>query len=270
MTNLDIEGKYAGVGYESPLEGVTSKSALRELSLAEVLSLELLPKLSARQKVEMLKAVFVLLARSQNDKAACDAIQAVYFFTVPAERTSPFAAKTSPEEHSAKVRKEKLQFLTWLESVYWSLPLYKGDYWEERTNGFVGFTLRDPLPLLKNKVIKIAASSLWNGLHDETGLRAFNFLLASANTEFFRKKAPEVTRAIRDYKEKHRLDTYGFDRFELPRDDIKMVLQAIRQSVPTKVRALQVWIAQKDTLPDEVWKIFAHAYVNAGGEILVR
>ncbi|MES2931199.1 MAG: hypothetical protein V4682_00690 [Patescibacteria group bacterium] len=238
---------------------------MRTISLLELLGIELIARLRPAERLKTGKDAFLLLAKSQNDSAAETALEAVYLYMVPTQNESPYCHGLPVEDFHAKRRAEQLKFFEWLESVYWSLPLYKGDCWEERTNGFVGFQLHDPLRGMKKKVMSIVAEHAWNGQTDELGLRAFEFLLACTDSFRFRAKAIETTKAVAEYRERFSFDKFA--QFELPREDIKATLEAIRASAPTKSDELRPWLIKKGEMPHEVWKIFAHAFVNAGGEI---
>ena len=262
---LNLEREYEDPGREKPLYGKTSQVALREISFLELLGIELIAGLKPAKRLSMSRDAFLLLARSQNDAAALVALEAVYIHTVSTQNQSPFRTGLSVKEFHDKRRAEQMEFFDWLESVYWTLPLYSGDYWEERTNGSIGFRLHDPLSETKRGLLFIVAEHIWQGLDDELGLRAFDFLIACTETNRFHVKAVKTIAAIQEYKKAHGLES--LERFELPHKDIKTALDAIRSSAPRTVAELRTWVAMKDQMPDEVWKIFAHAYVNAGGEI---
>ncbi len=264
---LHLEKEYDVSLGGKPFEGITSQHAVHKINYLDLLAIELIARLEPESRLEMLRDAFLLLAKSQNDDAACVAFTVVHQHTGTTYGLNRFHLRTTEEEFYAARRSDERTFFDWLQSVYWQLPLFRDNFWERYRNGSLGYTIFEPLQNLKKRILEHVAREIWRGKTDELGIQAMDFLVAHCDSRRFREYALATSEAVRNAHQNH---DWWLGRQEVPKKERVMAHDAIRASVPTKINELRPWLAKRKELPESVWKILAHAYVNAGGTFTAK
>ena len=250
------------------LNGICSHKTAERLSFQNLLGLELIARTKGGDLLDTCKSAFAVLAALRNDDAAEEAFRMVYELTLTTRRSSPYDSKLSVEVFREKQRHEECEFLDWLETMYWSLPLYQPGTITDPTTDEGYFCLDDKLKKTKSAIFSLVAG-IWSGKTDEVAVRALGFLCDCYDDRRFAQKAKSIVDVITEYHKKHSFGTgYDLYRFRVPKEDADKILAAIRTAMPTKLGDILAAMGEsRGKVPVDVWRLFGHAFVNAGGEL---
>jgi hypothetical protein len=262
MTILAIERTSLRDKRSTLVDGKYTESMLETMSFLDLMGLEFIAGMLQRgDLLEVVKEMFMLAATKGNGGAATDAAQSIHDLLLTTQWEAPYTLRLSPEEFAQKKRSEELAIFDWLESVYWTLPLYVPDPWNTSLSG-CGVRYKDPLANFKKWAVSTAAH-FWSGEQDELGLRAFEFLCDNHDSRRFFAKAPELKESFT------RSRNWGmFSTPQVQKEDAQQVLQMMRTALPQKLSVIEDWIRRADKAPEEIKKFLGHAFVNAGGSVL--
>jgi hypothetical protein len=253
MTVLSLKMIHAHDGRQEPFDGTCTDRQIKDISFGKLLGIELVARTRDGELLEISKEMFVLLARAHNDKAAVQALEAVEQFTL-----------------MPGTRENEGVFFEWLNSVYWNLPLYHANNDEDR-NCNSGFWITHNLPETKKWVTNYVAG-IWEGWEDELGLKAFTFLCDCFDARNFAKHAPNIAAALKEVSDRYSriYGPSGFWGLKYPKEETDHVLAAMKSQLPKKADMIAAWIRRVRDMkaPEEIQKLFSHAYVNAGGDVL--
>lgn len=254
--------------FERPnrLQGQICQTGLRTESFTSALGIELIARTEKTELTAICQEIFVRLAFGKNDSAAHDALNAVHYYMVPTQRSSPYEMKLSIEAFAARKRAEENAFLQWVITIWWRIPLYVPETWVERTEDTPYFVLTNKLPETKSTAIAYIAH-IWAKEFDEVSKEAFAFLCANSDSHLFAKHARRIAEDV--MKERQKTDRLAYGSFQLPVADINMVLSHMRTFAPKDKHSIALWgkYAVQEAVPENVRRLLAHAFINAGATI---
>lgn len=271
MTVLSMKMIRAHDGRQLPFDGTCTDRQIKDISFPKLLGIELVARTRETDLLPVSKEMFVLLAAAHNDKAATQAFDAVRTLTLTLKGQNCISLKIPYEEFNRRARAEEEILFDWLDSVYWGFPLYT-PVSDEDGNCNPGFWVNANLPETKKRVVACVAD-LWDGKDDTLGLKAFSFLCDCFDPARLRNRSPKILEAVRACRDQHERIYHAVTsyQFSYPEDETKFVLEMIKSALPQKLDIIVAWLKKLSNIPhvpDRIQKIFRHAYVNAGGEVV--
>jgi hypothetical protein len=242
-------------------EGTCSKPYLESVSLEGFLALELMARCQGDGLLPLLQEAFAALAMARNGDAARQVLVAVHALMVPMHSKSAHHFSISEAEFRKRRREEEHRFFTWLDSVYWDLPLYSIYHGHPAFEGR-GLKYGNPLKAVKQWVAAILPK-MWQRDRDPLANWIFKFFCDSVDSKRFFKRATNVFLGYASHRT---------DELLLQSEDVNLFTGAIREVIPNRDKdTILFWLhkVQKKG-PWEMRKLLGHAYVNAGGMILAE
>lgn len=254
-----------GLGYH----GIFSRGSLSEGLPADFLAGELLHRLSEEEKITIFGEAFILAGMRGNDDAAAVFLENFHMFLSQPGchlgRDGTYGRAEYKDSYDRSCARGT-QLFEIIQIVYWKFPLYS---W--RSEGSFKRIQVNRMQKTKKLIFSLVAQ-LWGGTDDNLGNRAFWFLCDVCNKEVIIQKAylfTEETGKRRKSNPETRPELY----FEVPKEDVDAVLQAMRTYAPDGNRSgdketIKVWLKKMTVCqPESIRRHLGHAYVNAGGLI---
>lgn len=158
----------------------------------------------------------------------------------------------------------------WLNEKYWFWPLYCATDEEEKTNCISYFKQLNQLPETKKAVCFVAARVWFSSTVDQEVDMALDFLLCCFDSQRFAVRAPHIDAAFRKFREQNR---YGGGGVEIGKDERDQILAVIRQATEGGAgqadRKRLEHTLKQERLPQEISRVLKHAYINAGGDVIL-
>lgn len=240
------------IGFSS--EGVREPLRLGNCSFDQLLMSAQLVR-NKEAVIDDCKNACLLFAKHQNDKGCCHALSIL----------------------SQEIETESL--FAWLDSVYWTLPLYLPGDWEEKTNCTYHYVQWNGLGAFKKKVIQFVAG-VWLERHLPWGSepdhalseKAWKFLCDCFDSDRFVKRAPALDKGIRDFKARHR--EYGHGGICIPKEEKDQILLTLREAISPTSKRNMLYVEKKlnseESMPLEIYQVLAHAAIKAGAKVVMQ
>jgi hypothetical protein len=256
-----------GLGYH----GVFSRDSLSRGLPADFLAGELLHRLSEEERITMFGEAFILASMRGNDDAAAVFLENFHLFLCQPgchlERSMQFGREEYKDSYNRSYAKG-VQLFEVIQCAYWKSPLYG---W--KSDGPLNRIQVNRLQKTKKLLFSLVAQ-LWGGVNDNLGERAFWFLCDACDKAAIMQKAALFAAETSERKKSNYPEIRPEFYFEMPKEDVDAVLQAMRPHTPSGMRSedegiIKVWLRKMSgSQPVVIRRHLGHAYVNAGGLIV--
>ncbi|MCR4280992.1 MAG: hypothetical protein NUV88_01520 [Candidatus Kaiserbacteria bacterium] len=251
-------------------QGIFSRDSLSTGLPADFLAGEFLLRLSDEERLTVLMEAFILAGIHGNDDVASVLLDNFQMFLRHNEHYFSRAGMFGRADYKDSYDKScaiGTRLFEGMRDAYWRFPLY--DWGTGNGHRLVQVNRMQKT----KKQIFLLAAQLWGGVDDNLGERAFWFLCDVCSAETVVKKAFLFAAETARRKKNSYPETRPGFYFEMPKEDVDAVLNAMRTYAPDGNRSedkdnIRVWLRKMTKCqPDAIRRHLGHAYVNAGGLI---
>ncbi len=260
-----------------------------QFTVNDAVSRHLRMRMSLDEQFQMYKGLFVFFASNLNDVSACEAFSVLLKIIEEAGRWryGHIIDKEEKDRLDSKKRELEEELFYFLDEVFWCLPLYTPNEYEEKTNCTSSFVRENRLQKTKSAVWCFVSGifssyvytyesiSPWNKIDDKQlesektlAIKALEFLCNSYDESKFKIKAKDLIEEDESFRKRN---GYHGCVFSIPKEDKDNVLERVKRITPdrkleTITHCLLVF---GEKMHPDFKKLFYHAHVRNGGEILL-